>query len=151
MIWKPNVVVAAVIERDGRFLMVEEEADGSVVINQPAGHLEPDESLPAAVAREVLEETAWHFKPEAVVGVYLYPSRSGVTYLRVCFTGECADFQEGQALDDGVIQTHWLSRDQLQAREPQLRSPLVLRCVDDYRRGRHFPLDLLAHVVEQAA
>ncbi len=150
MIWKPNVVVAAVVERAGRFLVVEEEAEGSIVINQPAGHLEPDESLLAAVQREVLEETAWHFDALALIGIYLFPSPAGVTFLRVCFTGHCRDFEQDRPLDTGVIQTHWLTRAELAAREQQLRSPLVLRCIDDYQQGRRFPLDLLAYVTPQA-
>lgn len=148
MRWKANVTVAAVIEQDGRFLMIEENADGETVINQPAGHLEKDESLLAAVKREVLEETAWEFAPHAIVGIYLYPSRTNdLTYLRVCFSGEGLRHHAQQPLDAGIIQARWMSRDELQAnRSARLRSPLVLRCIDDYLAGNRYPLDMLSYV-----
>lgn len=144
MIWKPNVTVAAVVERQGRFLIVEEDADGKRVYNQPAGHLDEDESLIKAVTRETLEETAWHFEPTALVGVYRWKNtHTGTTYLRVCFTGACHDEEAGRLLDEGIVQAVWLSRDELTALGSRLRSPLVLRCVDDYLAGRRYPLDLL--------
>jgi 8-oxo-dGTP pyrophosphatase MutT (NUDIX family) len=148
MIWKPNVVVAAVIERDGRFLMVEETDDqGRLVINQPAGHLDPQESLVTAVAREVFEETAWQFEPRGIVGIYLFYPRSGedFAYLRVCFHGACYDHHPEQALDHGIVRATWFSREELVARQGELRSPLVLTCIDAYRAGQHHPLSLLNH------
>jgi len=144
MIWKPNVTVAAVVERQGRFLIVEEDADGKRVYNQPAGHLDEDEGLIEAVMRETLEETAWHFEPTALVGVYRWKNtHTGITYLRVCFTGACHGEEVGRPLDEGIVQAVWLSRDELAALGSRLRSPLVLRCVDDYLAGRRYPLELL--------
>jgi 8-oxo-dGTP pyrophosphatase MutT (NUDIX family) len=144
-VWKPSVTVAAVVERDGRFLLVEEDADGRRVLNQPAGHLEPDESLSAACAREALEETAHRFTPEALVGIYRwrYPARD-VTFLRFAFRGRLEGVDEGRALDPEIIALHWLTRDELAARSAMHRSPLVMRCVEDYLAGRHFPLDILS-------
>ena len=149
MIWKPDVTVAAVIEREGRFLMVEERVGQSLVINQPAGHLEPNESLIEATIRETLEETAWRFEPEAVCGVYLWrhPERD-VTYLRVAFAGRVTEQLQERSLDQGIQQALWLSRDELRQRATELRSPLVLRCIDDYLSGNRYPLELLTHLVE---
>ena len=144
MIWKPNVTVAAVVERQGRFLIVEEDSDGKRVYNQPAGHLDEGEGLIEAVIRETLEETAWHFAPTALVGVYRWKNTpTGITYLRVCFAGVCHDEEVGRPLDEGIVQAVWLSRDELAALGSRLRSPLVLRCVDDYLAGRRYPLSLL--------
>ena len=144
MQWTPYVTVAAVIERDERFLMVEEAIEGRVVFNQPAGHLERDESLVEAARREVLEETAWHFRPEAVVGLYLYaPHASERSYLRVCFCGSCEDHRPERGLDKEILRAPWLSREELLAQRERLRTPMVLRCIDDYRAGHAFPLDLL--------
>ena len=149
MIWKPDVTVAAVIEREGRFLMVEERVGQSLVINQPAGHLEPNESLIEATVRETLEETAWRFEPEAVCGVYLWrhPERD-VTYLRVAFAGRVTEQLQERSLDQGIQQALWLSRDELAQRATELRSSLVLRCIDDYLSGNRYPLELLTHLVE---
>lgn len=144
MQWTPYVTVAAVIEREGRFLMVEEEIEGRIVFNQPAGHLEHGETLVDAARREVLEETAWHFRPQAVVGLYLYaPPASERSYLRVCFRGVCEDHEPERGLDKGILRAPWLSREDLLAERERLRTPLVLRCIDDYRAGRTFPLELL--------
>jgi 8-oxo-dGTP pyrophosphatase MutT (NUDIX family) len=147
MIWTPHVTVAAVAERDGRFLMVEEESDGEVVFNQPAGHLDRGESLIQAVVREALEETAWDFRPEAVVGIYLWthPARS-VSYLRVAFCGDCVGQQAARPLDRGILRAVWLSRQELAQAHARLRSPMVLRTVDDYLAGRRYPLCLLSHL-----
>jgi len=145
MIWKPHATVAAVIEREGRFLMVEEDSEGAIVYNQPAGHLDPNESLIEAAIRETREETAWGFQPEAIVGIYRWlhePTER--TYLRVCFTGQCHDHRLEQTLDDGILQALWLSRDELLAREDKLRSPLVMRCIDDYLAGHRYPLQILS-------
>ena len=145
-IWKPSVTVAAVVERDGRFLLVEEHTDEGLRINQPAGHLDPGESLPQAVSREALEETAHPFAPKALLGVYLWrtPAPAGATtYLRFAFTGELGEQIAGQPLDHGIVRTLWLSPQELAARSGQWRSPLVGRCVEDYLAGRRFPLELL--------
>lgn len=138
------MTVAAVVEHDGRFLVVEEIADRSRVYNQPAGHLEPDESLIEAVIREVLEETRSHFQPQSLVGIYrwLNPA-SGETHMRVAFTGSLDGSDPDQALDDPIIEPHWLSHEELRARNGALRSPLVLTCIDDYLRGCRYPLELL--------
>lgn len=145
MIWKPHVTVAALIERDGRFLIVEEEADGSVVYNQPAGHLDEGEGLIEAVRRETLEETAWHFDPECVVGIYRWISPANHhTYLRVCFAGSCTQHEPERRLDEGILRAVWMTHAELVARSKQLRSPMVLRCVEDYLAGARYPLALLA-------
>ena len=147
MIWKPHATVAAIIERDNKFLMVEEQVDGIRVINQPAGHLDPDESLLDAVIRETREETAWRFSPEAITGIYLWKHPvNGESYLRIAFCGQCDDFDSEQALDEGILHAVWKSRDDLVHQEQQLRSPMVLNCIDDYLTGKRFPLDLLANV-----
>jgi len=143
-VWTPHMTVAAVIERDGRFLVVEEIADGARVLNQPAGHLEPGERLLDAVIREVREETRTRFLPEAIVGVYrwLNPA-TAETHVRIAFSGEIEDDGDDGALDEPIIACHWLDHDQLQARPEQLRSPLVLACIDDYLTGARYPLALL--------
>ena len=146
-IWKPSVTVAAIIERDGLFLLVEEETSEGVRLNQPAGHLDPFESLEQAVIRETLEETAHDFKPAALVGMYMsrYQSaRSGedVTYLRFTFCGEVGA-PHARPLDHGIIRTLWMSRDEMAACRERHRSPLMLQCVDDYLEGRRAPLALL--------
>jgi len=145
-IWKPNVTVAALVERDGRFLLVEEETDDGIRFNQPAGHLDEGESLVAACARETLEETAWHFAPTALVGVYQWPRPKGdVTYLRFAFAGDLGQFEEGRPLDDGILRAVWLTPAEIEASRSRHRSPLILQCVHDYLAGRRFPLDLIRH------
>ena len=143
-VWKPAVTVAAIIERAGRFLFVEEEADGRRVLNQPAGHLDPGESLVSAVAREVLEETAHRFTPSALVGIYRwhYAPRD-TTFLRFAFCGD-ALAEPGRALDREILASHWLTPLELAARRAMHRSPLVERCVHDYLAGKRFPLELLS-------
>ncbi len=149
MQWKPNTTVAAIIQRDDHFLMVEEIADELHVFNQPAGHLEQGESLTQAVCREVMEETAWEFKPEGIVGLYLYENpHRGITYLRVCFHGTVTEHHAQRELDTGIIGAPWLSRTELLERSAQLRSPMVLRCIDDYLNGQSFSLDLLTYAVQ---
>ncbi|MCK9531888.1 MAG: NUDIX hydrolase [Gammaproteobacteria bacterium] len=141
-IWKPHATVAAVIERDGRFLLVEEAINGEIIYNQPAGHLEEGESLIAATVREVLEETARHFTPEAVVGVYRWRNpHSGVTFLRIALTGTCSEPEPDRTLDEGVLAARWFTREQ--AARLKLRAPMVLRCMDDYLAGARHPLSLL--------
>lgn len=150
-IWKPNVTVAAVIERDGKFLLVEEEVDdgkGGLEIryNQPAGHLDDGESLLAACAREVLEETAWQFAPHELVGVYQWRRPQGdITYLRFAYRGELGRHEAGRALDSGILRALWLTPAEIEALRARHRSPLVTQCVADYLAGRRFPLDLVRH------
>jgi 8-oxo-dGTP pyrophosphatase MutT (NUDIX family) len=146
-VWKPSVTVAAIIEREGRFLLVEEETSDGIRFNQPAGHLDPNESLPQAVTRETLEEAAYDFTPTALVGMYMsryLSSRTGkeVTYLRFAFCGELGA-QHDRPLDHGILRTLWMTRDELLACQEKHRSPLVLRCVDDYLAGMRAPLSLL--------
>lgn len=144
MIWKPHVTVAAVAERRGKFLLVEEHVSGGLRLNQPAGHLESGESLLAAVIRETREESAWSFQPETLVGVYLWQEPQGArTFLRFAFSGSLGEHHADQSLDEGIVRTVWLSRDEIASRNGQLRSPLVLRCVEDFLAGRRFELELI--------
>jgi 8-oxo-dGTP pyrophosphatase MutT (NUDIX family) len=146
VIWKPNVTVAAVAERDGRFLLVEENTERGRFFNQPAGHLDPGESLVRAVARETLEETACTFEPTGLLGVYQYHSSADdVTYIRFAFTGEITGTEAGRALDAGIIRAVWLTPQEIRREMARHRSPLVMRCIDDYLAGRRFPLDVLYH------
>ena len=145
--WKPSVTVAAVIERDGRFLLVEEETSDGLMLNNPAGHLEPCESPQEACAREVLEETAYAFRPTALVGVYLSraqrSSGEDVTYLRLAFRGELGARDPLRRLDHGIVRTLWLTPDEVRAAAPRHRTPLLLRCMEDYLAGARYPLSLL--------
>lgn len=146
MVWKPNVTVAAVVARDGRFLLVEEETALGARYNQPAGHLEADESLLAAVVRETLEESAYHFNPTHLIGIYRwYAEESDTTYLRFAFTGEITGHDAKRTLDTGIIRTVWLTPEEISASQSHHRSPLILRCVEDYLAGRRYPLELLTH------
>jgi len=152
MTWKPDVTVAAIVENDGRFLMVEEHVGHRLVINQPAGHLEVNESFTAAVIRETLEETAWHFVPDALTGIYLWqhPERN-VSFLRVTFCGKVTEHDADRPLDHGIKRTLWLSRDELQQKQPQLRSPMVIKCIDDYLNGVRYSLSVLTHLAAAKA
>lgn len=148
MVWKPDVTVAAIAERDGQFLLVEERASGRIVINQPAGHLEDGETFRDAVVRETLEETAWRFEPRAIVGVYVWrPEHVSRTFLRIAFAGDLLGHDPVRPLDHGILRTRWLTREQLAAPQARLRSPLVLQCVDDYAAGVRHPLSLITHLV----
>lgn len=155
--WKPNVTVAAVIQRTiggvQKFLLVEEETRDGLRLNNPAGHLDPGESPLQGCARETLEETAFHFTPTALVGVYLSRfERAGpgqdapldITYLRFAFCGELGEQVMGQALDAGIVRTLWLSADEIRACAPRHRSPLLLQCLEDYLAGRRYPLGLVS-------
>ena len=153
MIWKPHVTVAAIIEHDGRFLMVEERSEGRLVYNQPAGHLDEGEGLIAAAIRETLEETAWRFMPTALIGLYRWQHpQKGNTYLRVCFAGTCHDHDPLRPLDKGIVRARWMSRAELMAHAERLRSPLVIQCIDDYLAGKRYPLDIIhdLHLHENA-
>lgn len=142
--WKPNVTVAAIVEQAGRFLFVEEASGDDIVINQPAGHVEPGETLLDAVRRETLEETGHHFVPEALVGIYYWQApRKGVTYLRFAFAGSVTGHDPHRPLDEGILRTLWLSPDTLAAEVSRHRSPIVSHCMDDYLAGRRYPLELV--------
>lgn len=143
MRWMPHVTVAAVVEDDGRFLMVEEEAEDRIVYNQPAGHLEQGESLVEAVVRETHEETGWHIRPTDVVGIHQWTSPGERTFLRVSFAGRALKHDPARAPDAGVRAVLWLTRTEILRRSGVLRSPMVLRSLDDYLAGRRYPLDLL--------
>ncbi|MBP0942034.1 NUDIX hydrolase [Pseudomonas alliivorans] len=144
MDWQAHVTVATIVEDQGRFLFVEEIKGGRKVLNQPAGHLDPNESLQRAAVRETLEETGWDVELTSVVGIYLYTAPSnGVTYQRICFAAKALRHHPDYTLDDGIVRPIWLTRDQLLGEQDRWRSELVLRCVDDYLNGERFSLDLL--------
>jgi len=146
MIWKPNVTVAAVIEQDGKFLLVEEHTSQGLLLNQPAGHLESNESLLAAVARETLEESAYTFEPQHLLGIYRWHApASDTTYLRFAFTGRILAHHAERTLDDGIVRAVWMSPDEIRTSTPRHRSPLILRCVEDYLAGKRYPLELITH------
>ena len=145
-IWKPNVTVAALIERDGYFLLVEEETTDGLRFNQPAGHLDEGESLVDACAREAMEETAHAFTPTELVGVYQWPRPQGdITYLRFAFAGKVGAHETARKLDTGIVRAVWLTLAEIEACADRHRSPLVLQCVRDFLCGRRFPLDLIHH------
>ena len=150
--WKPSVTVAAIIEREGRFLLVEEHTAEGLKLNNPAGHLDPGESPAEGCAREALEETTHPFRPTALVGIYLsrlqreIPGSAEVediTYLRFAFCGELGAAQSHLALDEGIVRTLWLTPEEIRASTDRHRSPLVLRCMEDYLRGQRFPMELV--------
>ncbi|HEY5623452.1 MAG TPA: NUDIX hydrolase [Gammaproteobacteria bacterium] len=142
-----DVTVAALIERSGRFLLVEEQAGGDIVFNQPAGHLEPEESLIEAVIRETREETGFAFRPHSLLGIYQWHCvEADTTFLRFAFCGDAKSPSTTPVLDEGIIATHWLTAAQIAAREPRLRSPLVRRCIDDYLAGTRHPLSVVAEI-----
>ena len=144
-VWKPpSVTVAAIVERGGRFLFVEEVQDGRRVLNQPAGHLDPGESLIAACKRELMEETAHRYEPTGLVGIYRwYYQPADVTFLRFCFTGKILS-TERTKLDPGILALHWLTPAELKSKSAMHRSPLVQQCLDDHLAGKNFPLDVLS-------
>ena len=144
MRWTPHVTVAAIAERQGALLFVEEAIQGRLVLNQPAGHWEEGESLTEAVEREVLEETGYAFVPEALIGIYRWevPDRD-LTYLRFVFAGQVGPTPVRETLDHSVLRALWLAPEELQTESDRLRSPMVLRCVEDYLAGRRFPLEIL--------
>jgi len=145
-VWKPNVTVAAVMEDAGRFLLIEEQAYGALVLNQPAGHWEPGETLVEACAREALEESAHRFTPTALLGIYsTHTAADDITYLRFAFAGEVGPRDPARPLDRGIVRTLWMTVDEIRASQARHRSPLVLRCVEDYLAGRRHGLELFTH------
>ncbi len=150
--WKPNVTVAAVIEQDGRFLLVEEHTAEGLQLNTPAGHLDPGESPAEGCAREALEETAHAFTPTALVGIYMarFHHRrvdEDITYLRFAFAGTLGPREPSRTLDTGIVRTLWMTPGEIRASVDRHRSPLLLQCVQDYLAGRRYPLALI-HVDE---
>jgi phosphatase NudJ len=146
--WHPSVTVAAIIERGGKFLLVQEHTPEGLRLNNPAGHLDPGESLIQACAREVLEETAHPFTPTGLLGIYMSrfqrpSSGEDITYLRFAFCGDLGAEIAGQALDEGIVRTLWMTPDEMRERHAEHRSPLVMRCVEDYLRGQRLALDAL--------
>jgi 8-oxo-dGTP pyrophosphatase MutT (NUDIX family) len=146
--WHPSVTVAAVIEQDGKFLLVEEHTPEGLRLNNPAGHLDEGESLVQACAREALEETAHLFTPTSLVGIYMSrfqrPAlQQDITYLRFAFCGTLAQMIVGQKLDEGIVRTLWLTPNEIRASQERHRSPLLLRCMEDYLRGQRLPLESL--------
>lgn len=146
MIWKPNVTVAAIIEQDGKFLLVEEHTSQGLKFNQPAGHLEANESLLHAVVREAREESAYEFEPQYLVGVYRWHAdTSNTTYLRFAYSGQILAHHAQQALDEGIVRAVWLTPEEIRTTATRHRSPLILQCVEDYLAGKRYPLELVTH------
>ena len=147
MIWKPNVTVAAIVEKDGKYLLVEEQTSHGILFNQPAGHLEPGESIIQGVIRETLEETGYVFIPEAALGIYRWHSPSDdITFLRFAFIGAVIDHDPDRALDAGILRAGWFCLDEIRAMAYSHRSPLVMRCIEDHLAGRRYPLEILTHL-----
>ncbi len=141
--WHPSVTVAAIVEHDGRFLLVEEHTPDGLRLNNPAGHLEAGETPLDGAIREALEETACAFRPEALLGIYLAPGRADVTYLRIAFRGKVGEPIAGRTLDVGIVRRVWLTPDEVRASRAMHRSPLVVQCVEDHLAGRSYPLDII--------
>ena len=149
---RPAVTVAAIVERDGAFLLVREHTRNGLRLNQPAGHLEPGESPPAGAARETLEEAAWRVEPTALVGIYRWDAPdNGATFVRFAYAATPLHAEPGRTLDEGIVDALWVPYDEILARRDEHRSPLVLRCIEDYRAGRRWPLDLVQDVVGHGA
>ncbi len=149
MAWSAHVVVASIVERDGRFLLVEERVknEGPTVLNQPAGHWEAGETLVEAAVRETLEETGWEVRPTALLGLYEFkPPELEYTFLRIAFIAEAVQHHADRALDHGIVGPVWLDDNALRAQQARHRSPSVMRCVEDYRKGLRYPLDMIAHL-----
>ncbi|MDH5728730.1 MAG: NUDIX hydrolase [Gammaproteobacteria bacterium] len=144
--WTPHVTVAAVIERDQRFLLVEEDVDGLICYNQPAGHWEYGETLIEAVIRETLEESAFHFQPENLLGIYQWnhPQKTQLSYLRFAFTGQIIGKDKDRVLDQGILRTVWLDENDVRNKQAHFRSPQVMQCIQDYLKGLRYPLDLIS-------
>lgn len=149
MIWKPNVTVASIVELDGKFLMVEEESPSGPVLNQPAGHLEPNEGMRDAVIRETLEETGYQFTPRSVVGSYLWHNADNeTTYFRTTFFGTVEKEPIHISLDDGIIRALWMSHDEIKTDQARLRSPIILESIRDYQNGSSYPLDVVKSFIK---
>lgn len=147
MIWKPHATVAAVIENEGRFLLVQELISGRSVYNQPAGHLEDDETLIEAVIRETREETAWEFLPESLIGIYQWRHpENGETFMRTTFSGNALHHDQDRELDACIQRTLWLTPEEIRNQHDRLRSPMVLRTIEDYLAGVRYPLALLSPI-----
>ena len=142
-IWRPHVTVATVVPRDGRFLLVEENVRGQIVLNQPAGHLDPDETLQAAAVRETLEETGWDVALTCLLGVQQWSAPSGRQFVRFTFAADAVHHDPARPLDTGILRALWLSRDEIAAAGDRLRSPMVLASIDDWLGGRRLPLDAI--------
>lgn len=145
-IWQPDTTVATVVVREGRLLMVEEYAEGRLVLNQPAGHLEPDEHLFDAAVRETLEESAWTVRLTHFVGAYQWKAETGRQYLRLAFAGEALTHHAERALDEGIVRALWMTPDELRQATPRHRSPLVWKVAADYLAGRRFPLSAVSQL-----
>lgn len=147
MIWKPNVTVAAVIEQNGKYLLVEEDQqDQGIQLNQPAGHLEPGESIIEASIREVLEETAYTFIPQWLIGIYHWHSYAAdTTFLRFALSGMVTDFDPNRTLDSGILCATWFDLHEIRERSSCHRSPLVMQCIEDYLAGKRYPLEIITH------
>ncbi|MEP6485472.1 MAG: NUDIX hydrolase [Rudaea sp.] len=146
-IWRPDVTVATIVPRDGKFLLVEERVQGQLVFNQPAGHLESHESLHDAACRETLEETGWTVELTGFVAVYQWSNATGdAHFVRFTFAAKPLRHDAQRQLDEGIVRACWLDRSEIADRHSQLRSPMVLRGVDDYLAGRHFPLDTVISI-----
>lgn len=142
--WTPRTTVAAIVERDGKFLMVEEMIQGQLMINQPAGHLEENERFLDAVKREALEETRWIIEPTAFLGLYVYLTQDRtLTFHRACFVANAIEERQEAKLDPVILRTRWMTRDEVAENLAQLRSDLVLKCIDDYLSGVRYPLDII--------
>ncbi|THB66611.1 MAG: NUDIX hydrolase [Gammaproteobacteria bacterium] len=146
-IWKPHLTVAAVVEDNGRFLFVEEEIRGELVINQPAGHLDEGETLLHAVIRETQEETAYKFLPQALVGILKWSNtEKNKTFVRVAFCGNVSDHAPEQELDDGIVRTLWLTPEELNSGEYKIRSPMVLETIRKYQANERYPIDFISEI-----
>ncbi len=144
MSWAPHVTVAAIIEHNHKFLFVEENTRSGIKLNQPAGHLEPDESIIDAVIRETQEETAHSIEPQYLTGIYRWYSKNNdFTYIRFCFYAKSIAYDDKQALDTGIITTLWLTQAEITQQQDKCRSPLVIECLSDYIYGQRYPLSLL--------
>ena len=140
MIWTPHATVATIVEQDNKLLMVEERSYGRCVFNQPAGHVDENESIFEAAERETLEETGWRVQLKSLVGTYIYTApENSVTYYRFCFAATTVEHVTTE-LDQDIIGAHWLSRDEIKGKGASLRSPLIQRCIQDYDEREHLPL-----------
>ena len=144
--WFPHVTVASIAKQDGRYLMVRETHRGHSVINQPAGHVEKGESLVDAVRRETLEETGWDFEPKYISGIYQFTATNNTTYIRFAFSGEAVEHNGALPLDPAIEEVLWLDRKALETSEARLRSQVVLKCINDFENGNHFPLRCIANL-----